>query len=346
MASVNYEKIKSVAEAKAMFRHCDKEMRIITEHSNKDINKDVTEMNTQSIRGYKEACARFDRRLKFIDSLPNANKRKDRVVLFGLDIPVPENLSFEEQNEWFYEVRAILKSFYGEENYIADYNHYDEVHTYIDPLTNKEVESRPHKHAYIIPFCTYSVKKKDGSKEEVSKLSGKEFSKKANIIAINNAIEKMTREKFGCKWQTGEKTKSTATVEELKKASLVAKQKELSRLNYEIAQKSVTNDLVSEIINKEQKYMYAVEDIKYLKSEPTVDGIEYICSYWNCPEYKISDTADMNVFWQKVNELIEYLVSFLEWLASLFYDILGKPYERVVEETREQIKEDFEKEFE
>ena len=39
MASVNFEKLKTSQEVKAMLRHCDKEERMTTNHSNKEINK-------------------------------------------------------------------------------------------------------------------------------------------------------------------------------------------------------------------------------------------------------------------------------------------------------------------
>ena len=327
MASVNYEKIKSVAVAKAMFRHCDKALRVETEHANKDINKDWTMFNTQSVKSYKEACERFDRRLNYIDSLPNANKRKDRVVLFGLDIPKPKDLIEDDENEWFYEVGKIIRKFYGKENVIADYIHRDEVHKYLNPKTNEEELSRVHQHIYIIPFCKYKLKKKNGLEITVEKLSGKEFSKKSNIIALNKAIEDMTRIKYNCRWQTGEKTKSTASVEELKKTSLKAEYKKLSQLK-------ATNELAYAIVEREHQYKALKEDIRIVSEQPTADKLDEICERWGCQEYQIKYGDNVNVFRQKTALIKEFLNEILNWFIELFDSVLGYQYERDKRDTK------------
>lgn len=56
MASVNFAKLKTPQEVKAMFKHCDKEQRKTTvNHSNKQIDKTLTDKNVQYRgRGYRE----------------------------------------------------------------------------------------------------------------------------------------------------------------------------------------------------------------------------------------------------------------------------------------------------
>ena len=91
MASVNFEKYKTAQAVKAVVKHCDKEQRQLTEnHNNQDINKNMSCKNLQySNTNYKSTCKRFDDRIAFLDTLENQNKRKDRVLCFGLEIPCP-----------------------------------------------------------------------------------------------------------------------------------------------------------------------------------------------------------------------------------------------------------------
>lgn len=362
MASVNYEKIKSIAEAKAMLRHCDKEKRMTTEHSNKEIDRSLTYKNYQSVVDYKIACKRFDKRLGYIDNLPNANKRKDRVVMFGLDIPKPKALPEYFEKSWFKEVEKIISDFYGVENIVANYVHYDEVHKYVNPITKKEEESRAHLHSYIIPFCKCKSKKKDGKIEIVEKLSGKEFSKRSNIVSLNKKIDDMTREKFNCKWMTGEKTKSTASVEELKRASLETKKKELNSLNYsiekqkevliknkqeinsvnnELAEKRVSNKLVNSVLNIEENYKYAKEDLIYLKNNPTTSGHNRVNTAWNKPVEDINQNDDYYTASQKLSNLLEWLNAAYNHFKDLLEKILGREYEQEISETQEQLEDDF-----
>ncbi len=49
MASVNFEKLKTPQQVKAMLRHCDGEERMEANHSNIDIDKSKTSGNMQGI---------------------------------------------------------------------------------------------------------------------------------------------------------------------------------------------------------------------------------------------------------------------------------------------------------
>lgn len=207
MASVNFEKLKTPQQVKAMLRHCDRAMRLMTNHSNDHIDKDVTKTNIQyEDRDYKTTCDIYDNRMKMLDSIEGQNKRKDRVTCFGLVIPYPEDLPVSREDEWFRKVNSIIKDFAGNENVLNFYVHADEVHNYKDAETGKDRTSRKHIHVYCIPEI-------DG------KLNGKKFSSRSRIEQINNTIHSMTQERFGVDFMDGSKKKSKKSVETLKNAS-------------------------------------------------------------------------------------------------------------------------------
>ena len=92
MASVNFLKLHTPQEVKAIIRHCDKDERQKHEHSNKQIRKDLTHLNDDYGINYVDTCREYDERIAYLDSLPGANVRKDRVTCFSLEIPCPADL--------------------------------------------------------------------------------------------------------------------------------------------------------------------------------------------------------------------------------------------------------------
>ena len=208
MASVSFEKIKSISEIKAKIRHCDREERLKHEHSNKQINKDLTHKNIDLFANdsYESACNRFDNRLAYLDSTTNTNKRKDRVNCFGLSIPIPQGLTTEQERQFYSNTYQIISKQYGKDNIVAGYAHYDEIHDYIDVSTGDIETSRPHFHLYVIP-------EKDGI------LNGKWFSSKSNMSKLNKSIDDMCMRDFNIPFMTGSKKKGQS-VENLKEASM------------------------------------------------------------------------------------------------------------------------------
>lgn len=208
MASVNFEKFKSVTQAKAVMRHCDKEERIKTkQHSNDDINQQATKRNTQiTNRDYNATCQLFDERLAFLDEQPGANKRKDRVVCFGLNIPAPNGMDTQAAKEWFNKAYRAVCEQYGKQNVMNAYIHRDEQHEYTDTESNEKRMSREHMHVIVIP-------------EHDGKLNGKWFSSKRNMIQLNNTLHKMTEDDYGLQFMDGSKKKSRKSVEALKRRS-------------------------------------------------------------------------------------------------------------------------------
>lgn len=223
MASVNFEKFKTAQSVKAVMKHCDKEQRQLTEnHSNQDINKNMSCKNLQySNTNYKSTCKRFDDRIAFLDTLENQNKRKDRVLCFGLEIPCPADLPADKEVDWMKQVNQILLQRFGRDNVMNLYFHRDEQHKYTDAETGKERISKNHIHSFVVPEI-------DG------KLNGKEFSSKKNMIELNNQIQLMTQQQFGVDFMDGSKKKSKKSVESLKNAS---KQRETEELQKQAAER-------------------------------------------------------------------------------------------------------------
>ena len=217
MASVNYKKLKLPQEVKAMLYHCDKEKRLETSHSNIDIDKSATPDNMQGDLDYYAACQRYDERITYLDSKPGANRRKDRVTCFGLNIPAPKDLKSDDEQEFFVEVLKLIAEQYGFENIIQYYMHLDEKHDYINAETGERCMSRSHMQCYVVP-------------EHNGKLNGKWFSNRSNMVKLNNSIHLMAQEQFGATFMDGSKRKSRKTVEQLKNESTYLEiQKELEK---------------------------------------------------------------------------------------------------------------------
>ena len=97
--------------AKAQFRHCDKDARKETNHGNKEIDLQKSDMNIQyASSSYESTCKRYDSRIKAIDEGGrNKNRRKDRVTLLGLEVPVPKDLPSSDYVKWFSRVNSIMR---------------------------------------------------------------------------------------------------------------------------------------------------------------------------------------------------------------------------------------------
>ena len=207
MASVDFLKIPSSAEFKRIARHCDKFQRINDGHRNPDIQKDLTERNTQlPDRHYQWVCATYYSKLKYLDSLPNANKRVDRVTCFGLEVPCPRDLKEGFIAAWFEDVFKLICEQYDIDNVLQYYVHYDEVHKYVHAETGLWQESRIHAHCLVIP-------------EHEGRLCGKWFSSRENMIKLNNAIHDLSLVKYGVEFMDGSKKGSIKRVEQLKHES-------------------------------------------------------------------------------------------------------------------------------
>lgn len=216
MASVNFEKIKSVQQMKACLRHCDKEERLEHEHSNKHIDKNRTSLNLQGGK-YADTCKLVDDRMAYFDSLEGQNKRKDRVIGFGLCVPIPEGITDDKLEECSLKIINMIYAEKGERNFINAYLHVDETHEYKDAKTGENRQSLRHVHIY--DFCT----------DENGRFNGKEFSSRKNMMKLNRDIHAMMLHDYGVNFMDGTQRKSKDTVEYLKNESERQKMRDEAR---------------------------------------------------------------------------------------------------------------------
>lgn len=207
MSSLNLAKIKQ-HELKALLRHCDKNERLKVEHSNEDINKEMTWKNAQFCGSYEEVCNYFDDILRELDSKPKANTRYDRVVAYAIEGTLPEpdeeKDTQKQRDAWIAGIEKVIKREYPEMVVLAKYIHYDEVHEYINPENGERVFSRPHVHMYVMPVIE-------------GRLNGKKFFQhKTSLIQLHRQIDDLTRSIYGFSYGNGTKKKSFDSVEHLK----------------------------------------------------------------------------------------------------------------------------------
>lgn len=210
-------KCKSVQKVKAFFRHNDKDRRMEGQHTNPHIDKSKTKDNfTYRGLSYKEMCDVFDRLLSSVDVGRESTGKNARVLMQSVILYPPRGLTRAQEIEWFMEAGKVLEDRYGE-NLIEIQFDMDEEHEYIDPQTKEKVISRNHGHARLFPNVG-------------GKLNGKAFSSRAEIKALNNALDVMSVQKFGVHMMDGTGKKSKGTVEQLKAASLRAEVEQLEQV--------------------------------------------------------------------------------------------------------------------
>lgn len=234
MASVNFEKLKSSQDVKSKLMHCDKEQRLEHSHNNEDIVKEHTQENLQTDMSYKDVCALYDDTIAELDRQPNANKRKDRVTAFGLNIPISNDLPRRQQEKARQRVLDILREQYPESVVLGDYLHNDEQHWYTDAETGEKRLSMAHMHVYMVPV-------KD------NKLNGKWFSSAENMTELNNKLHSMFEKEFNVQFMDGTKTKSKKSVGQLKRDS---ERKEIEIEKEKIAQERVEIQRDNEYLNE------------------------------------------------------------------------------------------------
>lgn len=207
MASVNWHKCKAnTGEAGALLRHCDKDQRLLHKHSNKDIDTTLTSSNQQGKATYEQTMQQLSERLRELDQQPGANKRKDRVELLMLEIPIPAAAPQAQMVLACLEETAALV---GRENLLQWYYHQDEKHQYLDHGQVKT--SLNHLHIAVIPVV-------DG------RLNARAMCSRANMVTLNKAIEARAQA-LDCQFLTGEQARGE-TVEQLKNASIIEAQRE------------------------------------------------------------------------------------------------------------------------
>ena len=283
MSSLNLAKIKQ-HELKALLRHCDKNERLKVEHSNEDINKEMTWKNAQFCGSYEEVCNYFDDILRELDSKPKANTRYDRVVAYAIEGTLPEpdeeKDTQKQRDAWIAGIEKVIKREYPEMVVLAKYIHYDEVHEYINPENGERVFSRPHVHMYVMPVIE-------------GRLNGKKFFQhKTSLIQLHRQIDDLTRSIYGISYGNGTKKKSFDTVEHLKyeskkaeletrRAALVEMEKDL--INRQVAlhqQELIVFEREQQVNRREAKLMSIMnsDHVKKMMQELDVSTSENVAN--------------------------------------------------------------------
>ena len=229
MSSVNWQKIKSSSQGKAQMKHNDKEERLKTNHENPDIDKTKTYLNLEfQGRDHKAKCDAYDSRVEFCKS--NMSRvRSDAVTLIGLNAKLPGGLNeapYEVQCAWMNKTYELMRDFVGEQNVISATADFDEVHKYLDPETKQYIMSRPEIDVKFVP-------------ELNGKLNAKLLQTRERMVDLNNRIEVMTQQEFGCKFQTGKGAKHKST-DKLKNESIKAEREQLEIHNEKLKQANAT----------------------------------------------------------------------------------------------------------
>ena len=283
MSSLNLAKIKQ-HELKALLRHCDKNERLKVEHSNEDINKEMTWKNAQFCGSYEEVCNYFDDILRELDSKPKANTRYDRVVAYAIEGTLPEpdeeKDTQKQRDAWIAGIEKVIKREYPEMVVLAKYIHYDEVHEYINPENGERVFSRPHVHMYVMPVIE-------------GRLNGKKFFQhKTSLIQLHRQIDDLTRSIYGFSYGNGTKKKSLDSVEHLKyeskkaeletrRAALVEMEKDL--INRQVAlhqQELIVFEREQQVNRREAKLMSIMKSdhVKKMMQELDVSTSENVAN--------------------------------------------------------------------
>lgn len=222
MASVNYQKIKTAGEVKAKLRHDEKEERKNAEHTNPNIDKSMTDNNLSYRRktlpdgsqvplNYKDLCMEYNRVIKDLDAKKGANKRKDRVTCLSLEIPTPDGMTEDQEEDYFYNLGKVFEEEFPECYLLDGFFHRDEKHDYYDPEDKMYKESRNHATFRYIPI-------KNG------KLNAKATLTRAKMKQVNQRLEEMCQSRYGLNFNNG-KGKRGKSVEQLKAESNLAEMK-------------------------------------------------------------------------------------------------------------------------
>lgn len=257
MSSVNFEKIKQNSKpVSAYIRHNDSSERLKHEHSNKDINKDLTSGNVDW-KGidYNAAQERYKARIAELDKVEGQNKRKDRVVAFSLCVPIPKDVS--DKKAFFNDVMELFSKDFGERNIIQGNLHVDEVHDYIE---NGEVKtSLEHIHCLVIP-------------EINGKLCGKKFSSRAAMSGLSKEIDNLCRTRYHCNFLTGEAPRHK-TVEELKAEGEAEKKALLQLADTDIVE-TKRKGFTDVVLSKKEYEKLTVQAEKYKQIEEKNEEIK------------------------------------------------------------------------
>lgn len=267
MAAVQFAggKCHGASEAKAMMRHADMQERLEHTHSNKDIDKSKTELNTSLYDlSYTEMCKIYDQRVQQYQNNATRKLRSNAVTLVDAIVTVPRDLDEMLQDLWISDVVDIINKHYKADVVLDAKIHRDEIHDYVDPDSHKTVQSRVHAHIFIFP-------------EISKKLNCRDFTNRKNMISLNREIDKMTRDRYYCKFLTGEQTvdRDFLTVEQLKRksdnAALVKQTRKLKAAKHDISEE--LESIQKLLHDTELQLDQALRQLNQIKSEKRENAV-------------------------------------------------------------------------
>lgn len=209
MASVNWKKIKSVGEAKAIQRHNERSEVDDVKHSNQQIDTSLTSLNKIVI----SEPEKMERYLSIVDKFNEENgkrtRRKDAVVSVNLEGTFPKgNLTEDDKIQFCRKISEFMNEKLNNNALMSFSIHRDEIHKYLNEQ-GEQVESEEHYHMNFVPVR----KNKDGSFQMV----GSDLMSRANMTELNNRLNDWSLER-GFVFNTGSKKKGVS-VEQLKSES-------------------------------------------------------------------------------------------------------------------------------
>lgn len=207
MASINWLKMTS-QKAGAMIKHMDKIERKIYKHSNKDIQKELTDKNyTIGCSSWREAVEKNTKRVAEVDTIqPPKRKKKDRVTCVSLEVPCPKAIAdMGREDEFFEKAHEVYERYFGKENVQGSVIHKDEIHDYTDKVDGEYVkkESLMHMHTLVSAYT------------HERGINGKAFETRGRLTGLNNGMHEMVKKEFGVDFNTHD-APGHKTVEQLK----------------------------------------------------------------------------------------------------------------------------------
>lgn len=286
MASMDWQKLKTSSQVKAIIRHNDKDKRLEGNHKNEDINKDQTHLNTQTVN-YEDACRRYTERIYDLDQRPGANTRKDRVTACMLCTSVPEGLPEDKEDEWIRKTTDIIAHMIGKSNMIGTWTHRDEKHEYIDRMTKEQVMSRTHVHIMIVP-------------ESNGKLDAKHVCSRSNFIKLNKEIDEMTRSDYDLDYMNG-KGSTKLNINTLKQLSNEAqREKEHQQAIMKLQeQQALLENEIERYRTATQMYLDRVKELDEEKYENEKQKLEHDRLYRQTERESISPRKSFSYFSEK-----------------------------------------------
>lgn len=223
MASVDWLKM-TTQRAGSMIKHNSQEARFEAEHSNPDIDKELTSLNyTIGAPDYKDMLKALKKRINEVDKKhPPLRMKADRITCCMLVAPCPlEIQKAGKEKEFFEEMQKVYEDFFGRENVLGSCIHYDEQHEYIDKDGSRKM-SLVHAHTLVAAYAEWEDK--DGKAR--AGINGKNFMTKARLTGLNKAMCRMVKKTFGVDYNTGAEPRKEKT-EKMKADSLRAEVAEL-----------------------------------------------------------------------------------------------------------------------